>query len=461
MLVMKFGGTSVGSAARFAVCAEIIDKTRKASPAPVVVLSAMAGITNQLIEGAESARERNLEAALKCLEGIRQRHIETVNELFQDEDVREDLYKTINDQLADLEILYRGVSYLGELTRRSLDMISSFGELLSTRIMARYLNDRGIKTSWLDARDFLITDGSFGNASPLMETTRSKTSGAVLPEVAAGRVVVTQGFIGATSDGITTTLGRGGSDYSASIIGVACDAREIQIWTDVDGMLTADPRVVPEARIIERVSFHEASELAYFGAKVLHPLSIKPAIESSIPVRILNSLKPEGEGTVITADATSDAPICAIASKKGITALFITSLKMLMTHGYLARVFSVFDRFKTPIDLISTSEVSVSLTIDNTENLESIVEALSELAEVSVMHKVAIVSVVGRQFREKTGIAGTVFDTLKDINILMISGGASDINLSCLVAGDDADRAVRQLHARFFTSTGKLTGASV
>ncbi|MBZ0187252.1 MAG: aspartate kinase, partial [Candidatus Obscuribacterales bacterium] len=379
---------------------------------------------------------------------------ETIAELFESEKDRKSLETFVDEQLYDLDILYRGVSYLAELTRRSLDMISSFGEILSSKILSAYLNDRGIKTTWLDARTFLITDGAFGKAAPLMETTKSKTSGAVMPEVAAGRVVVTQGFIGATSEGVTTTLGRGGSDYSAAIIGVACDAKEIQIWTDVDGMLTADPRVVPDATIIEQVTFNEASELAYFGAKVLHPLTIKPAIENAIPVRILNSMKPQGKGTVITAQAEQEGAICAIASKKGITALFISSLSMLGTHGYLARVFSIFDRFKTPIDLISTSEVSVSLTIDNTENLESLVEALADLADVSVMQSVAIVSVVGRQFREKTGIAGSVFDALKDTNILMISGGASNINLSFLVAEKDADQAVIKLHDRFFARAG-------
>ena len=222
-----------------------------------------------------------------------------------------------------------------------------------------------------------------------------------------------------------------------------------------DGMLSADPRVVEDARIIPSVSFKEASELAYFGAKVLHPLTIKPAVERSIPVKILNSMNPEAKGTLITAESRNDEPICAIASKKKITALFINSLDMLMAHGYLARILAVFDRFKTPIDLITTSEVSVSITIDNTENLEAIVEALSELASVSVMQNVAIVSVVGKHFRDQSGIAGSVFDALSDINILMISGGASDINLSMVVSSEDADKAVRNLHAKYFSKVAK------
>lgn len=451
MIVMKFGGTSVSDADRLKNVAAIVSREREENGAPVVVLSAMSGVTNMLIEAGQKAKERSLEESLEIVAAIKEKHCLAIDSLFESEETKGALRDHMNKNLHELEVLYKGVSYLGELTRRSLDMISSMGELLSTRILASYLNSIKVKAKWMDARSFVKTDGSFGNAHPLWETTKSKTNGAILPEIAAGNVVITQGFIGSTSEGITTTLGRGGSDYSAAIIGVACDADEIQIWTDVNGMLTADPRVVEDAKIIRAVSFKEASELAYFGAKVLHPLTIKPAVEKSIPVKILNSLKPDEPGTLITAKSTSDEAICAIASKKNITALFINSLDMLMAHGYLARIFSVFDRFKTPIDLISTSEVSVSITIDNTENLESITEALSELADVSVLNDVAIVSVVGKHFRDQSGIAGSVFDALSDINILMISGGASDINLSFVVSGKDADRAVRSLHSKFFT----------
>ncbi len=451
MIVMKFGGTSVADAERLKNVARIVNIQKEERGTPVVVLSAMSGVTNMLIDGGQKAKERKLEEALAIVEEIREKHINAIDELFESEETKGALRDHMKKNLHELEVLYKGVSYLGELTRRSLDMISSTGELLSSRILAAYLNSQKVKAKWMDARSFLKTDGSFGNAHPLWETTKSKANGALLPEIAAGNVVVTQGFIGSTSEGITTTLGRGGSDYSASIIGVACDASEIQIWTDVDGMLTADPRVVEDARIIPSVSFKEASELAYFGAKVLHPLTIKPAVESSIPVKILNSMNPDCKGTLITAKSEGDDAICAIASKKKITALFINSLDMLMAHGYLARIFAVFDRFKTPIDLISTSEVSVSITIDSKENLDSIIEALSELANVSIMENVAIVSVVGKHFRDQSGIAGSVFDALNDINILMISGGASDINLSFVVSDQDADRAVKNLHAKYFS----------
>lgn len=455
MIVMKFGGTSVGKAECFVAVADIIEQTIRSDGPPVVVLSAMGGVTNLLIEGATRAKEHDLDGALEIIGQIRQKHKDTISVLFQESKVVDELTSKIEEHLRKLDILYRGVSYLGELTKRSLDTISSFGELLSTLIMVPLLESRGAKAVWLDARNFVVTDNTFGKANPLWETTGVKAKGAILPEIAAGRVVVTQGFIGATNNGVTTTLGRGGSDYSASIIGVSCEAVEIQIWTDVDGMLTADPRIVPNATVIPAVSFMEASELAYFGAKVLHPLTIKPAIEKSIPVRILNTMRPQLNGTVISREGgDEETEICAIASKSNITALFINSLNMLMAHGYLAKVFSIFDKFRTPIDLISTSEVSVSVTIDNTENLDSILESLREMCDVRIMEKVAIVSVVGKQFRTKSGIAGEVFECLRDINILMISGGASDINLSFLVTEDDAIKAVKRLHEQFFKNTG-------
>jgi len=450
MLVMKFGGTSVGSAERFLGVAEIVRNSKAKHGAPLVVLSAMSGVTNQLIEGATIAKERDLDGALEIISALRERHRDVICTLFQDSATVDKLTEELETYFEKLDILYRGVSYLGELTKRSMDAISGIGELCSSKIFTNLLIKQKTDARWRDAREFVITDNVFGRATPLLEMTSAKAQGSIMPEIAAGKVVVTQGFIGSTSTGITTTLGRGGSDYSASILGVATDADEIQIWTDVDGMLSADPRVVPEATVIKCVSFQEASELAYFGAKVLHPLTIKPAVEKSIPVRILNSMHPEREGTVITEEGSNDAPICAIASKKNITALFISSLNMLMAHGYLARVFTIFDRFRTSIDLISTSEVSISVTIDNTENLDEIVEALEELSDVRVVEDAAIVSVVGKQFREKSGIAGEVFDTLKDINIFMISGGASDINISFVVSNDDADSSVRKLHKKFF-----------
>lgn len=452
MIVMKFGGTSVGSADRMEEVVQLVASRSKESGAVVVVLSAMSGVTNMLIAGAEQALGRQLDEALATVEAIREKHFAAVDKLFGGEPtVGAGLKQHIQSHLDDLVILYRGVGYLGELSKRSLDAISGMGELLSSKIVGELAKRRGLPSVWLDARKILITDESFGRAAPLWDKLTSPTRSAMLPILEQGETVFTQGFIGSTTNGISTTLGRGGSDYSASIFGVALDASEIQIWTDVDGMMSADPRVVSDARVLPEVSFQEASELAYFGAKVLHPMTIRPAVEKKIPVRILNTMNPDAGGTLIKHEVHSDDLIRAVAAKKRITAVYLSSPNMLMSHGYLAKVFEIFDRFKIAVDLISTSEVSIALTIDTDERVDELEAELQRHAEVSVHRNVAIVSVVGRQFRVQSGIAGRVFKALSDINVLMISGGASDINLSFVVSGLDADKAVRQLHCEFFT----------
>lgn len=455
MIVMKFGGTSVGSADRFREVLKIVKKNWQEGNTPVVVLSAMSGITNALISCANHASKRNLDQTLRQLADIRQSHLNLSSELLASPLKQERLNAELAPLFEQIEVLLRGVSYLCELSKRTLDAISGFGELLSSKSFAAFADAEGLPSIWLDARQFLITDEHFGAANPLWHNLIPKTQTLLTPLLKDNLCVITQGFIGATTDGVSTTLGRGGSDYSASIIAVALDALEIQIWTDVDGMMTADPRLVPDATALSEVSFQEASELAYFGAKVLHPLTIKPAVQKKIPVRILNTMKPKCGGTLITEapqKSSFDLQICSIASKKGLTAIFINSPGMLMAYGFLAKVFEIFARFETPIDLIATSEVSTSLTIDCIDRLDQITEALSELGDVKVLSDVAIVTVVGRQFRQNSGLAGQVFNALSNLNIIMISGGASDINLSCVVSDEDADLAVRQLHKAFFIS---------
>ncbi len=457
MIVMKFGGTSVGSKERFEQVYALISKANNVDGPPLVVVSAMSGVTNALIEAANHAVRRNLDGALAQIEMIGQKHIDAAKGLL-DATSAQALLDDLSTHLAELESVLRGINYLGELSKRSLDVVSSIGELLSSRVLAEYAGSRGLKVKWVDARQVLITDDNFGKSNPLWAEVEKRAQSIIGEAVNHGFTVITQGFIGATLDGITTTLGRGGSDYSASILGVAANASRIEIWTDVDGMMTCDPRIVPEAQVISQVTFQEAAELAYFGAKVLHPLTIKPAVEKNIPVKVLNTMRPDSSGTLIQANVeeieADSVPlsqrICAIASKKNITALFISSPRMLMAHGFLAKVFTVFDRHKTSIDLIATSEVSLSITIDSTENLTAIKEDLAEWGEIKVMNNTAIVTVVGRQFRGSSGIAGEVFSAMKDINILVISGGASEINLSFLVLNEDADNAVVQLHKHFF-----------
>jgi aspartate kinase len=448
-LVMKFGGTSVGTAERMEQVIELAAESAGQSQV-VVVLSAMSGVTNALIAGAEHALVGNMDAANAEVDIIASKHNRTIESLFGKLSSAAELSDEIAARLADLKILYKGISYLGELSKRSLDAVSGMGELMSSAIVAKLAGKKGIKAEWLDARQFIITDDTFGRANPRWDKLTAKTKQVLSPLAGTGTIAITQGFIGATESGAYTTLGRGGSDYSASIIGVATDAKEIQIWTDVDGMMTADPRIIANAKVLPAVSFQEASELAYFGAKVLHPLTIKPAVEKKIPVRILNTMRPKEPGTLITETVDSNDFVRAIASKKKITTIFISSPKMLMSHGFLAKIFAVFDKYQTSIDTIATSEISVALTIDSAEFLTDIVEELGEYGDVRTLEDAAIVSVVGRQYRTQSGIAGRVFSCLKDLNIVVISGGASDINLSFVVASADADQAIKRLHAEFF-----------
>lgn len=461
MLVMKFGGTSVGSAERMQDVLSIVNKakSRHKGAAPLVVLSAMSGVTNSLIKAADRSVARDLKGALAEVQAIRKKHDEAIDQaLAKDAAFAQKVKDSLNSHFEELEVILKGVSYLGELSKRSVDAISGMGELLSSKVVAAIAEHEGTDSIWVDAREVMITDGNFGRAIPISETVEKQARAKIAKPSKDGKVVITQGFIGATENGVTTTLGRGGSDYSAAIFGAALNADEIQIWTDVDGMMTSDPRLVPEAEVISEVGFQEAAELAYFGAKVLHPLTIKPAIEQGIPVRILNTMRPDNPGTIIKADkeigrADEDTrPICAIAAKKGITALFISSYKMLMAHGFLKKVFDIFDRHSTSIDLIATSEVSVSLTVDRTDDLDSIIRDLKDLGDVRILTDVSIVSVVGRQFRDKSGIAGEVFSALTNVNIIMISGGASDINLSFVVSNEDADTSIKQLHKHFFSA---------
>lgn len=430
---------------------QLVESAKQKDSKVVVVLSAMSGMTNALIDGAQKAVQHDLKGALLVAAKISDTHIQAIENLFPKSDTSMQLLSEVQQHLQELEILYKGISYLGELTKRSMDAVSGMGELLSSKIVAAYAQTNGLQSQWVDARTFLVTDNNFGKANPLWKELGKKAQKTLGPVLDKGTVIITQGFIGATEDGASTTLGRGGSDFSASIIGVALEADEIQIWTDVDGMMTADPRVVKEAVVLPEVSFQEASELAYFGAKVLHPLTIAPAVEKSIPVRILNTMAPEKKGTLIKESVKSTGPICAIASKKGIISFTLTTPRMLMMHGFLTRVFEVFDKHQTSIDLIATSEVTVSITTDRADTVKAIEKDLSEYGEVAVQTDVAIVTVVGRQFKETTGLAGKVFDALKNINILMISGGASDINLSFVCSSEHADQSVRQLHEAFFS----------
>jgi aspartate kinase len=441
---MKFGGSSVESAAAIERVAAIVKA--RVPRRPVVVVSAMGKTTNRLLEIAQQAVSGHREKALALLTELEHFHLAEGGS---------QLRPTINEHFEELRELVKGLAIMGEFTPRATDTISAFGERLSSLVVADHFRRHGIDAVHLDARHVIITDNRHTQAAPLYAETYEKVA-ACLPALAAKQVVVMGGFIGSTRDGVTSTLGRGGSDFTASIVGAGINAEEIQIWTDVDGMLTCDPRIVEGGHRIKTCSFAEAAELAYFGAKVLHPATVVPAIEKNIPVLILNSRRPEVEGTRIVGESVPCRnAVKSIACKQNITVVNIQSSRMLMAHGFLRRIFEVFDRFETPVDVVSTSEVSVSLTIDNTARVEAILAELREFAEVSAENSSALISMVGENIRHTPGIAARVFTAISDVNIRMISQGASLMNLSFVVAQQDLKRAVQQLHTAFFSDLDK------
>jgi aspartate kinase len=452
MIVMKFGGTSVQDVAAINRVAEIV--SGRMDREPVVVVSAMARVTEALLHMAQVARERRVDAALVCINELRERHLTTARTLLaQSQEFPLDaVERDVKNQFSELDNLVRSVATLGELTARSQDAIVSFGERLSSAIVAEAFRSRGIPAELADSRSFIITDDCFSRATPDMGETTRRTREALAPMIKAGRVPVVQGFIGSTTDGVTTTIGRGGSDYSAALIGAALGAEAIEIWTDVDGLMTADPRVVPNARRIRVISFAEASELSYFGAKVLHPSTVLPAVEREISVHIYNTNNPACEGTLIVARSRpSRNLIKSIAFKRGVTIVNVTSTRMLLAYGFLRTIFEVFDRHQTSVDVVTTSEVSVSMTLDNTDRLEAIKHDLSGIGEVAIEREKAIVCVVGDNLKFTPGVAGRLFRAIESTNVNMISQGGSEINLTFVIDESEVDRVVCRLHDEFFS----------
>lgn len=448
MLVMKFGGTSVESAKAIERVAGIV-KGRE-DRRPVVVVSAMGKTTNKLLAIAAAAIKGEREEFIRQLHDLRDYHsreARLVVPLAQ----RAELDRTLDDHFQELTELVKGLAVLGELTPRSIDAISSYGERLSSYIVTLAFRHFGMKAEHVDSRAVVITDRRHTQAAPNFALTYKRLSETV-PPLARASVVVMGGFIGGTEDGVTTTLGRGGSDFTASIVGAGIGAEAIEIWTDVDGMLTADPTILPGGHRVKSISFAEAAELAYFGAKVLHPATVVPAIEKNIPVYILNSRRPDVPGTRITSDPVRCGnAVKSIACKRKITLVSVNSTRMLMAYGFLNRIFEVFNRKETSVDMVATSEVSVSLTIDNAARLDEIVTELREFAEVEIENNQVIVCLVGENIRYTPGVARRVFNSLDGINIRMISQGASLLNISFVVAEADLHAAVVALHAEFFS----------
>ena len=447
MIVMKFGGSSVESQVAVERVARIVKQHQRLKP--VVVVSAMGKTTNKLLLAATEAAAGRRDQALTIIEDLRSHHLHHGLALAGAGSA--ELERFIRTHFDWLDELVKGLSVVGELSLRSMDSIASIGERLSSLVVTYAFRAAGMPSQHIDARRVIRTDDRFTQAQVLVEETYALLRETVSP-AAELAVPVMGGFIGSTGDGQTTTLGRGGSDYSAALVGAAIAAEEIQIWTDVDGMLTADPRIISGGRRVKVISFAEAAEMAYFGAKVLHPATVLPAVEKNIPVMILNSRRPDAGGTRITAEVPpSQNPVKSISCKRDITIVNIHSTRMLMAHGFLRKIFEVFDRFATSVDMVSTSEVSVSLTVDNSESLPAILGALREFASVSIEEGQSIVCLVGENIRHTPGIAGRAFNVLHATNIRMISQGASLLNLGFVVNDRDLTATVSALHHEFFS----------
>jgi aspartate kinase len=435
MHVLKFGGTSVGTAENLHRVREIV----RAHSEAVVVVSAHGGVTDELLKQARAAAKGRYSLAT-----LKRRHTRLWREL----DVDGEAFAPV---LAELDDLLRGLTLVGELTPRSLDLVASFGERLSARGIAEFFRSGGLPAEAVDAWDLgLRTDSRFTAANPDPDCFP-----AVRKALRAhrGKVPVVTGFIAKDGDGNVTTLGRSGSDFTATILGAAVGAEEVEIWTDVDGVMTADPRVVKDARSIPALSIAEASELAYYGAKVIHPATMLPAIENRIPVSVRDTSRPELDGTLILAEApAAKRAVKSIAYKRGIILITVASTRMLLQSGFMAKIFEVFARYDLSVDLVATSEVTVSVTVDSDRNLPAVKRELDEFSEVTIEGDLAQVCVVGEGIREKVGVAAEVFGTLKKsrLPVRLISHGGTKINISFLIEEKSVARAVRALHKAFF-----------
>lgn len=443
---MKFGGTSVGDIAAFDRVFKIV--STQIERRPVVVVSAMTKVTDALLTAFDVAKKSDADAAFASLAPQFERHVAVADYFISESDAFAKELDLAREELADL---------LLRASRRSLplamlkDAIVSYGEQLSSRLLAEVLKAKGIAAREVDSRRLIVTDDEYGAATPIIDETNEFVRLELEPLIGAGEIPILGGFIAANRAGETTTLGRGGSDYSAAIVAAALGAQELQIWTDVTGVMTCDPRICSEARTIPVLSYEEAAELSYFGAKVLHPKTIKPAVDSSIPVRVCNTFEPDATGTMVLENSPeSENRIKSIAHKKNITILRITSARMLGSYGFMSALFQVFERFRTVIDVISTSEVSVALTLDNTAELDKIVTELTRLGDVEIEPGYAVICVVGEGLRASTGLASKVFSTIDDVNIALVSHGASAVNLTFVVREDVVPDVIKKLHNELF-----------
>jgi len=451
LVVMKFGGTSVEDPAAIHRTAAIVAGRVANGRSPVVVVSAMARVTDQLLRAADAASQGDRAGALAISSRLRSRHRDAAAALVKNPADQAALVTLVDQKFDSLDEILRGLAAILELTPRISDLIVSFGERISSRMVTAAFREHGINAVHVDAREIIVTDSQFQKAIPQDDIIDKKAPEKLLPLAREGKVPVMGGFIASNETGLTTTLGRGGSDFTGALVGGALAAKAIEIWTDVDGIMTSDPRVCPDALRVKVISFEEAAELAYFGAKVLHPATILPAVKKNIPVLVLNSKNPRNEGTrIISLAPHCKSPFKSIACKKKLSIIDVVASRMLMTHGYLKAIFDIFDKHQTAVDMVSTSEVSVSLTVDSNDRLPLIAADLSQLADVKYEGKKALICMVGEDIRGQSGMAAQVFAAIRHINVRMISQGASEINMSFMIDEDDADEAVRSLHAAFF-----------
>lgn len=438
MIIAKFGGKSVATAANIKTICKVAEKEKDKKP--VIVVSAVSQVTNMLINLAQ-AKGKDFE---EIFGKIKKTHFDLVKSYFGE--VPEDIKKYLDERL---DVVYELAKKLNK-SKADLDILLINGEMLSSYIITKALNESGIKARQIPAIDLIVTNDDFGAADFLEKETVIKTQKVIKPLLESGVVPVVTGFMGATKKGEPTTLGRGGSDYSATILGFALNASEIQIWTDVDGVFSADPRMIDNAKLLKKISFVEASELSFFGAKVLHPRTMRPARRNGIPMKILNTMNPESAGTII--DTTSDAgkTVKAITSKKQTKLINLYSTDMLFSKGFLAQIFSIFAEHSISVDLVGVSEVSVSVTLDNHENLKSALDALSEFTQVTNVPNFGIVSLIGEDIVHIPHIMKKIFTVLEeeDINVKMISLSATDVNISLVIESGKIEKAVKSLHER-------------
>jgi aspartate kinase len=449
MIVAKFGGTSVADAAAIRRLAGIV-RTRTTAQ-PVVVVSALAKVTDALLGLRAAVHAGDGPAVDAALEALVERHRAIACELSGASDAMPAIVQDAAALRHDLG------AALGRMLRPAeLDALAGRGELWSSRLVAAALGGAGLGATWVDIRPILVTDDRFGRATPNLAALTARARECLRPLVEAGLVPITQGFIGATPDGTPTTLGRGGSDFTAALLGAALEVERVEIWTDVNGLMTADPRIVPSARTLRAASYEEAAELATFGARVLHPATAQPLVRAGIPIVVLNSTRPDDPGTIVEPSAElerlGDSPVRSISWKRDITVVNVRAPRMLGAYGFLRAMFEVFERHEVVVDVLASSEISVSLTVEDRTRLDAVVRDLDELGDVWVEHHRAIVAVVGIGIRSTPGLAARLFRAVQPANVEVISQGASAINMTFVVQEQDGPDVVRRLHQEFFGS---------